>query len=58
MQVTVSEEAADRTRVRVVCEAAGAARQADLAAFVAERAGVTRGWTGSFDALEAVLDAN
>ncbi len=48
-------EGARRTRVTVTWEAAGAATAQELAAFIKERAGMTQGWTGSFDKLEAVL---
>jgi uncharacterized protein YndB with AHSA1/START domain len=55
MTVLLTEEAPDRTRVTVHCEAEGAASSAEIAALVAERSGMTRGWTGSFDALEDLL---
>jgi uncharacterized protein YndB with AHSA1/START domain len=56
--VLLAEEAPDRTRVTVTTEAEGAATPAELEAFALERSGMTRGWTGSFDALEALLDGN
>lgn len=53
--VVLAEEAPGRTRVTVTTEPHGATTKAELAAFVGERGGMTRGWTGSFDALEALL---
>lgn len=53
--VLFTEEAPDRTRVTLTTEAEGPATPAELEAFVRERAGMTVGWTGSFDALETLL---
>ncbi|MBK6512868.1 MAG: SRPBCC domain-containing protein [Polyangiaceae bacterium] len=53
--VLLSEEAPDRTRVTVTSEPQGGATSAELEAFVRERGGMTVGWSGSFDALEALL---
>ncbi len=55
MTVLLSEEAPDRTRITVACEPHGQASPAEQEAFVQERPGMTTGWTGSFDALEALL---
>jgi hypothetical protein len=45
------------TRVTVTMRAARSRRRlAEVEAFVHERAGMTLGWTGSFDALEALVD--
>lgn len=55
--VTLTEEGPERTRVRVEWEPHGATTREELAAFVAERGGMTQGWTGSFDKLEAQLEA-
>jgi uncharacterized protein YndB with AHSA1/START domain len=55
MTVLLSEEAPDRTRITVTCEPHGDTTVQEIAAFEHERAGMTMGWTGSFDALEAVL---
>lgn len=55
--VLLAEEAPDRTRVTVTTEPQGAASAEELAAFVGERAGMTLGWTGSFDTLEARLES-
>ncbi len=53
--VLFAEEAPDRTRVTVTSEPYGEATSAEVEAFVRERAGMTLGWTSSFDALEALL---
>jgi hypothetical protein len=42
--------------VSVRWEAFGSATPDEIAAFVAEKAGMTKGWTGSFDKLESLLD--
>ena len=54
--VLLSAEAADRTRVTVISEPYGEATAEEIEAFVRERRGMTRGWTGSFDALDVVLE--
>lgn len=48
-------ETPTRTRVTVTTETVGAYNEAELAAFIAERSGMTRGWNGSFDALDPLL---
>lgn len=53
--VQLVEDTADRTRVTVISEPHDAATAAEIAAFVQERSGMTQGWSGSFDALEALL---
>lgn len=53
--VLFTPEAPDRTRVTVTSEPHGDATNAEAEAFVLERAGMTRGWTGSFDALELLV---
>lgn len=57
MRTTVqfSEEAADRTRVTVLWEVVGDATQEEMDTFTKGRAGMTGGWTGSFDKLEEYL---
>jgi uncharacterized protein YndB with AHSA1/START domain len=55
--VSLTEEAPDRTRVTVTTEAYGEATRAELEAFVLERSGMTLGWTGSFDALDTLLES-
>lgn len=54
--VLLTEEAPDRTRVTVTSEVHGEATTAEIEAFVRERSGMTLGWNGSFDVLEALLD--
>lgn len=53
--VVLTEEDPDETRVTVTWEPYGAATRAELEAFINEKAGMTMGWTGSFDKLEALL---
>lgn len=59
--VLFTEETPGSTRVTVTCEPHGETGEtggptaAEVEAFVRERAGMTLGWTGSFDALEALL---
>jgi hypothetical protein len=57
MLTTVKQtaEAADRTRVTVTWEPQGAITREELEAFIQARGGMTQGWTGSFDKLEALL---
>lgn len=57
--VEVVAESSTHTRVTITTLPLGnttPVSPAELAAFVAERGGMTRGWTGSFDALEGVLE--
>lgn len=53
--VTLKEEVSDCTRVSVVWEPFGATTPEELQAFIESRAGMTLGWTGSFDKLEVQL---
>jgi uncharacterized protein YndB with AHSA1/START domain len=53
--VQLSEEGPDRTRVTVTWEPYGPTTPEELAAFINMKAGMTQGWTGSFDKLEALL---
>ncbi len=53
--VTFTEEDDGGTRVNVRWEADGKATSEELKAFIEERAGMTQGWTGSFDKLEDLL---
>lgn len=55
--VLLAEEAPDRTRVTLTIEPHGEATSPEIAAFVRERSEMTVVWTGSFDALEARLEA-
>lgn len=56
--VRLTAEDPDRTRVTVSMEPFGAATPEEVQAFVKERAGMTQGWTGSFDKLDAQLLRN
>jgi uncharacterized protein YndB with AHSA1/START domain len=53
--VMLSAEGPDRTRVTVAWEPYGAASREELETFIKARGGMTQGWTGSFDKLEAYL---
>jgi len=54
--VVLTVETPERTRVTVTSEPYGEATSAEIEAFVGERAGMTLGWTSSFDALEALVE--
>ncbi len=54
-QVSLVAESATSTRVTVRWSVEGSATPEEIATFVSGRAGMTMGWTGSFDKLEAVL---
>lgn len=56
--VTLAEEGPSATRVTVRWEAYGQATSEEIAAFVAAKGGMTQGWTGSFDKLEALIATN
>lgn len=53
--VNLVEEAANRTRVTVTWEAYGNVTREELDMFIRSKAGMTQGWTGSFDKLEKYL---
>lgn len=53
--VTFAPEGEGRTRVTVTWEPHGKVSAAERETFRAARGGMTQGWTGSFDKLEAVL---
>ena len=55
--VELSEEGPDRTRVTVTMAPYGEFTPEELKAFIEERAGMTLGWSGSFDSLESQLGA-
>lgn len=55
--ITLTEEAPERTRVTVEWEPVGKVSAEELETFIKGRAGMTGGWTGSFDKLEAYLAA-
>jgi uncharacterized protein YndB with AHSA1/START domain len=53
--VNLTAEGPDRTRVTVTWEPHGAVTREELETFIKSRAGMTQGWTGSFDKLESYL---
>ncbi|MFS4459148.1 SRPBCC family protein [Bdellovibrio sp. HCB2-146] len=53
--VTLTEEGPDQTRVTVEWEPTGEFTAEELDTFIKGRAGMTQGWTGSFDKLEDYL---
>lgn len=53
--VIFSEEGPDHTRVTVTWETHGQTTREELETFIREKKGMTQGWTGSFDKLEAYL---
>jgi uncharacterized protein YndB with AHSA1/START domain len=53
--VNLTEEGPNRTRVTITWEPHGATTREELETFVAAKAGMTQGWTGSFEKLEAHL---
>lgn len=56
--VEFTAEGPERTRVTVTWEPHGATTREELEAFIVARAGMTLGWTGSFDKLEALISAH
>jgi uncharacterized protein YndB with AHSA1/START domain len=54
--VTLTEEGPDTTRVTVKWTPVGEVTPEEVATFVQARAGMTGGWTGSFDKLEALIE--
>ncbi len=56
--VQFTEEAAGHTRVTLRTSVFGTAAPHEISAFIEERAGMTSGWTGSFDKLESLLAAS
>ena len=53
--VTLTAEGENETRVTVEWEPQSPVSGAEIQAFTKERAGMTLGWTGSFDKLEDLL---
>ena len=53
--VTLKEEGPDKTRVTIQWEVFGVATPAERETFHKTKAGMTQGWTGSFDKLEEYL---
>jgi uncharacterized protein YndB with AHSA1/START domain len=56
--VTLTEDEPNRTRITIVWECIGKVSKVELETFIAGRAGMTGGWTGSFDQLEDCLAKN
>lgn len=54
--VTFAEEGPERTRVAVTWTVEGKVTKEERDTFIQGRAGMTQGWTGSFDKLEAYLN--
>lgn len=54
--VTLTEEGPDQTRVRVEWEPTGNVTPEERETFSKMRGGMTQGWTGSFDKLEAYVE--
>ncbi len=53
--VELTEEGPDKTRVTVTWDIHGSTTAEELETFIKGRAGMTQGWTGSFDKLEEYL---
>jgi uncharacterized protein YndB with AHSA1/START domain len=53
--VHFTEESPNQTRVTVTWEPYGNATPEEISAFEKMRAGMTLGWTGSFDKLESIV---
>ena len=53
--VELSEEGPNRTRVTVTWQPHGPVTREELETFIQAKGGMTQGWTGSFDKLEACL---
>ncbi|MEZ0392137.1 MAG: SRPBCC family protein [Pseudobdellovibrionaceae bacterium] len=53
--VALTQEGNDKTRVTITWEVYGDATPEEIETFVKSRAGMTQGWTGSFDKLEDYL---
>lgn len=56
--VQFSAEGPDRTRVTVTWEPYGATTREELETFIKAKGGMTQGWTGSFDKLDAHLSSH
>ncbi len=54
-RVQLTEEGPEHTRVTITWEPYGETTQTELETFVTSKPGMTQGWTGSFDKLEAYL---
>jgi hypothetical protein len=56
--VTLTAESPDQTRVSITWEPYGPTTREELETFINAKAGMTQGWTGSFDKLEEYLANN
>jgi uncharacterized protein YndB with AHSA1/START domain len=56
--VELAEEGPDQTRLTVAWEPYGAVKAEEFETFIKSKAGMTQGWTGSFDKLDAHLSKN
>ncbi len=56
--VELNAEGPASTRVTITWEVVGPVTAEEMAVFIDGRAGMTQGWTGSFDKLEALLEAD
>jgi uncharacterized protein YndB with AHSA1/START domain len=56
--VTLTAEGPEQTRVAIQWEPYGSTTREEVATFVGARAGMTQGWSGSFEKLEAFLTAD
>jgi hypothetical protein len=56
--VKLDADGPEGTRVTVTSEPVGDVTADELKAFVEARAGMTHGWTGSFDKLESLLSGH
>ncbi len=54
--VSLEAESANKTRVSIRWEVAGTATEVERNTFTQSKGGMTQGWTGSFDKLEAYLE--
>jgi len=56
--ITLAEEGPNKTRVTIVWEPQGKITSEELDVFIKEKSGMTQGWTGSFDKLDAYIEEN
>jgi uncharacterized protein YndB with AHSA1/START domain len=55
--VELTEEGPNCTRVTITWQPHGDVKPEELATFIQGRAGMTQGWTGSFDKLESYIES-
>lgn len=56
--IQLTSEGPDQTRVTITWEPHGATTREELETFIQAKAGMTQGWTGSFDKLESYIENN